>query len=133
MQQRRLYHDDSRGVGECLNETDELGNGITVNARYYLQIFNRTTQPSLQRYIQLKQSNVPQYFFSFNYTINSSLITDKKPMNLDQAITLGAGPLPSAGKIELFPVTKNQIFVRIDNIGDNFDIAGLTNVTIADL
>jgi lysosomal alpha-mannosidase len=28
MHQRRLYYDDSRGVGEPLNETDEYGNGI---------------------------------------------------------------------------------------------------------
>lgn len=34
MQNRRLYYDDYRGVGEALNETDKWGNGITVIATY---------------------------------------------------------------------------------------------------
>jgi len=34
MQQRRLYNDDSRGMGEALNEFDSLGNPISVPAVY---------------------------------------------------------------------------------------------------
>jgi len=36
MQNRRLYVDDGRGMGEALNEVDAQGNGITVPATYYL-------------------------------------------------------------------------------------------------
>lgn len=36
MQNRRLYRDDGRGMGENLDETDDLGNGIIVPARYYV-------------------------------------------------------------------------------------------------
>jgi lysosomal alpha-mannosidase len=36
MQNRRLYFDDDRGVGEALNETDEYGNGITVHNVYHI-------------------------------------------------------------------------------------------------
>jgi hypothetical protein len=36
MHQRRLFFDDWRGVGEALNETDEFGNGMRVDATYYL-------------------------------------------------------------------------------------------------
>ena len=46
MQNRRLYHDDHRGVGEPLNETDSNGNGITVPATYYFQIFDTTIDTS---------------------------------------------------------------------------------------
>lgn len=46
MHQRRLYHDDGRGVGECLNETDEYGNGIEVRTTYITQIFNYAKEPS---------------------------------------------------------------------------------------
>ena len=49
MHQRRLFFDDWRGVGEALNETDEFGNGMKVYANYYLQIFNNSAEPSLQR------------------------------------------------------------------------------------
>jgi len=31
-----MYFDDSRGVGEPLNETGEFGEGIWVPALYYL-------------------------------------------------------------------------------------------------
>ena len=36
MQHRRIPADDRRGMGEYLNERDELGNGIRVPATYYL-------------------------------------------------------------------------------------------------
>lgn len=36
MQNRRLFHDDSRGVSEALNETDSFGNGITVHNVYHV-------------------------------------------------------------------------------------------------
>jgi hypothetical protein len=36
MQHRRLYFDDSRGMGEPLSETDDLGMGIIVPATYFL-------------------------------------------------------------------------------------------------
>lgn len=51
MQNRRLYHDDGRGVGEALDETNSDGVGIQVNTRYFVQLFDRTQQKSLQRTI----------------------------------------------------------------------------------
>lgn len=36
MQHRKLYYDDSRGMGEPLNEKNEFGNGIVVPATYFL-------------------------------------------------------------------------------------------------
>jgi hypothetical protein len=46
---RRLLHDDSRGVGEALNETDSNGYGIKINARYWIDVFNASTGKSEQR------------------------------------------------------------------------------------
>jgi len=51
MQNRRLNRDDWRGMGEALNETTSTGQGITVNARYYVQLFDVSTTSSLQRTI----------------------------------------------------------------------------------
>jgi hypothetical protein len=39
--------DDDRGMGEPLNETDAYGNGISVPASYYVQLFNTRTRSSL--------------------------------------------------------------------------------------
>ena len=47
MQDRRLLFDDQRGLNEALNETNEYGTGIQVNAKYYIQIFDRTKTSSL--------------------------------------------------------------------------------------
>lgn len=52
MQNRRLNVDDGRGVDEPLNETDKNGNGISVPATYYVQLFNMVKRSSLQRTIQ---------------------------------------------------------------------------------
>lgn len=41
MQNRRINRDDWRGMGEPLNETDSSGDGISVPATYYVQLFNR--------------------------------------------------------------------------------------------
>ena len=47
MQDRRLLFDDQRGLNEALNETNEYGTGIQVNAKYSIQIFDRTKTASL--------------------------------------------------------------------------------------
>lgn len=36
MQNRRLYYDDERWVGEVLNETDGYGDGMAVMAPYHV-------------------------------------------------------------------------------------------------
>jgi len=41
MQNRRIPADDSRGMGEWVNEEDELGNGIRVPATYHVQLFDK--------------------------------------------------------------------------------------------
>ena len=40
MQNRRINKDDWRGMGDPLNEVDSNGNGITVPATYYVQLFD---------------------------------------------------------------------------------------------
>ena len=63
MQDRRLLYDDWRGVGEALNETNILGTGIQVNARYYVQIFDRSKTESVQRQQQLITDEPIQCFY----------------------------------------------------------------------
>jgi hypothetical protein len=54
MQNRRLFADDARGVGQALNECDDRGVGITVPATYYMQFVFGTNEgdASLQRIVQ---------------------------------------------------------------------------------
>lgn len=46
IQNRRLLHDDNRGVCEPLNETDSNGYAMKVNARYWLEIFDYAKEKS---------------------------------------------------------------------------------------
>ena len=50
MQNRQIPADDSKGVGEYLQEKNELGNGIRVPATYYISI--NTTDTSDARKAQ---------------------------------------------------------------------------------
>lgn len=60
MQNRRSVKDDSRGVGEPIDEN------ITVPATYYMQYFNTKTRKPLQRVIQQLVDLPQQQFFTFN-------------------------------------------------------------------
>jgi hypothetical protein len=68
----------------------------------------------------MQQDSMPQYFFQFNYSQNSSAITHTQ---LNLAEEVGAN-LTKTAKIVLFPVAANSILVRIENIGDLFDANG---------
>lgn len=44
MQNRRIPADDSRGMGEWVDEKDTLGNGIRVPAEYLVQVAKKSQQ-----------------------------------------------------------------------------------------
>lgn len=49
MQNRRLFADDSKGVGEALNERDENGDGMRVKATYYIEFNDKLVSKSRSR------------------------------------------------------------------------------------
>lgn len=53
MQHRRLFKDDSRGVGEPLSENGTFGQGIQVQATYTVHFVNQAVSTSQQRFQQL--------------------------------------------------------------------------------
>ena len=54
MQNRRLFYDDNKGVNEALNETDSLGRGIRVPAKYFVNFVDLKSETSPQRGFQSK-------------------------------------------------------------------------------
>jgi hypothetical protein len=126
MHQRRLYRDDNKGMGESLNEVDGLNKPISVGAQYFLQLFNYSEEASLQRQIQLQQDEPAQYFYQFNGVASQTqspathgLATPLK--NLNSVLTNANSN--DYVKVSLFPIKKNVISLRIENIGDLFDAA----------
>lgn len=123
MQNRRLFIDDNRGVCQALNETDEYGNGISVPARYTLLFTERKLEISKQRELQLHIDEPLQYFYSFNWTSSQTEADIEVPEDTEDVKrnkTLEVA-LPKSVKYEVFPINKNQLFVRLENIGDKFD------------
>ena len=53
MQNRRLLHDDNKGVTDPLNEMQPDGRGIAVNTKYFVSFTDLSTQKSVQRKVQL--------------------------------------------------------------------------------
>lgn len=83
MQNRRLFFDDSRGVGEPLSENGTLGAGIEVQATYTLHFVNHTATYSKQRFQQLVQDDPLQYHFAFNYTLPEALGVEQAEYSVD--------------------------------------------------
>jgi hypothetical protein len=71
MQNRRLSHDDGRGVGEALNEVNSNYQGIMVDSDYYVQFYQVSTGKSLQTKIQQSKDEAVQLFF--NFEVSASL------------------------------------------------------------
>lgn len=113
VQNRRLVVDDNKGVVEPLNETDSDGYGLKVNSRYWLQIFDIGTTKPLQRKQQLVIDQPLQYFFALNYTYNATRPAPKTYVQLDDF---------EGGKYVVFPLAKNEILVRFENLQDKFDL-----------
>ena len=103
MHHRRIFHDDHRGVGEVLNETDESGQGIQVTTTYFLHLFNSNQEPSQQRPWQLFIDDPQQTFFNFNFQLSidqeAHVGTPQKDLTSSHLRDLG---LPSTGKLTVF-------------------------------
>jgi len=120
MQNRRMNKDDWRGMGEPLNETDANGNGISVPATYYVQLFNRSQRKSLQRVMQQRMDQPAQTFFSF-FPQQGLLEEVPAVVKGELGKSLARNGLTSEMKFELYPMGANQILMRIENLADLFD------------
>lgn len=72
MQSRRLNYDDQAKKGVILREEE------SVQATYYMQVFDRDYEHSEQRLQQIRYENPIQYFFNFDFLINAK---DIKPFS----------------------------------------------------
>ena len=67
MHHRRLVKSDNKGQDEALDEQDGKNQGVKVNGKYYMQIFDTNRGRSLQREHQQYETQPLQYFFIFNF------------------------------------------------------------------
>jgi len=124
MQHRRVLMTDEYGASTGVNETDRDGKGVRVRAKYFMQIFDTKKGRSLQREQQLNIQQPPLYFFAFDYKRTPKpKVSNKKDQQLSTTFAkeLGAG-LHANSTYRLFPLGRNEVLVRFENLADAFDI-----------
>jgi hypothetical protein len=126
MQNRRIPADDSRGMGEWVNEKDTLGNGIRVPATYHVQIFDNKVTPNNQRKAQLKIDSPANYFFTFEDVIWNNDFEDKVSTLPQDMVAAGVTDLV---KLVTIPQEANKIRIRLENLGD-FLVKGAQTQTV---
>jgi hypothetical protein len=128
MHNRRLLFDDDRGVGEALNETDSKGFGMKVNSRYWLNIFDLEHGYSMQRELQNEIDKPVSLFFAKlpEDLLKSSGKASYVPVPKAEKSLLASFKDKYAyemfGRTVFFPLAKNKILVRLENIADKFDM-----------
>lgn len=112
MQNRRIFADDSRGVGESLDQVDSDFNGIRVKATYYVELALNGADSS-QRYLQQMIEEPSQVFYGFEMlqiesrTIKSNLSASLKEAGIQHPV-----------KLLTFPAWKNKLIIRVENLNE---------------
>lgn len=133
MQHRRITEDDNKGAIEPLNETDSSGIGIKATATYYMQIFDYQHHRSLQRDQQEAITNPLQYFFAFKYKQSSNYkpAPDFQAVPRSPSMFLQAKDADSSNvQYQSFPMDKNKVLVRFENLADRFDTFNLHSSSV---
>ena len=121
---RRLLFDDRESKEIVLNDTD-INQG--TQAKYYLQIFDRRFESSKHRDYQLTVLESPlEYFFNFNYKLNSFRVSaeDVFPLPFTGALANKESEsdlLPRDARVDFVPISQTQFLMRVDNLADHFD------------
>jgi len=118
MQHRRLLRDDDLGMNEALNETDSRNDGIRVTARYMVQIFDTNRGQSQQRNTQINNEQPLTYAFIFDF---KKAAEKGKEVSQNSAEDIAIKNFVKEGSIRIYPMAKNQIILRMENMADTFD------------
>ena len=84
-----------------------------------MQIFNQDKGKSLQRVQQIRLQDPLQYFFIFDFKEGSQ--EKRLTQNHQSLVNLKKDNFLEQGFYKLFPVAKDQVIVRIENLADRFD------------
>lgn len=117
MQHRRTVHDDNAGLIEAINDLELDNQGQVVNATYHLQIHNLDKGSSLQRSHQVKMQQPLQFFYLTDKNVKFDAAVKGAKKAVSKPFDFGSEKV----NMRLFPVAKNQIIVRFDNLADAFD------------
>ena len=84
-----------------------------------MQIFNQEKGKSLQRVQQIKLQDPLQYFFIFDFKEGNQ--EKRLTQNHQSLVNLKKDNFLEQGIYKLFPVAKDQVILRIENLADRFD------------
>ena len=123
MQNRRLFHDDWKGVDENLDETQPDGRGIAVNTKYYVTFTDLNSQKSVQRSTQLRTDEPLQYFYTSNFSMNEAVTNEGVSAARESLAKLGNQLTDFDGELKLhqFALARNEVLLRLENLADLYD------------
>ena len=101
---------------------------MKVYANYYLQIFNNSAEPSLQRPWQKHIDEPVQVFYQFNAKVPATGNVNLYRLPPTEVLKSVGFPVDT-GKLTIFPQAQNQILLRLANYADKFDAQGATPYT----
>jgi len=109
MIQRRILHDDNRGVGEPLNETDPDGQGIRLLMKHYV-ILSTASDNQDQRAIQYFIDTFPLVYLTESVDSTFNIVNQ---INED-----GIPNLDSMTKFYIRLYDPNTLILRLHNLND---------------
>lgn len=122
MQNRRLLHDDNKGVTDPLDEVQPDGRGIAVNTKYFVAFTDLSTQTSVQRKTQLLDDEPLQFFYTSDFKQNAKNADDNSAhWNSLDATASQLTDFKGDLKLQQFPEDRNQVLIRLENLADLFD------------
>jgi len=116
MQNRRTLYDDSLGLDEPLNETSSNGHGIKVTARYQMHIFDFKKGGSMQRSNQANKMQSLQFYFAESFDQGKKHAESKDAAKSTKDLRFSDDLI-----VRLFPLAKNHLELRLENLADKFD------------
>lgn len=93
-----------------------------------MHFVNQTATYSKQRFQQLVIDDPLQYHFTFNWTQTLSQI--EEAVKISEHVFKTANGQPAPVKLVAFPMDRNNLLLRLENIGDLFDYP--STATLAD-
>ncbi|CAI2381798.1 unnamed protein product [Moneuplotes crassus] len=129
MIQRRTYKDDSRGVGEALNESRNSDKrGLRVITSHYLRFYNNTEDMEFNQDSRAMQREIDSPFTYVFGTVPENFTSQNSPFILGHEDLL-----PDSVKAVFLPQQDGTIFVRFENMMDPISLNKTETINVTEI
>ena len=130
MVHRRLFHDDSRGVGEPLNETGQFGEGLIIRGRHWVVLDTVAKSASVHRILGEKLLLRPTLVFHQDATPVSEYVSK---YNTEYSISAGSELPTNVHLLTLQHWNTPKVLFRVEHLFENGEDSLLSKPVVLDL